>query len=96
MHTGYTIWDAGYRTQDGSKNFFESILLCSIYPQLCWGLFSFMASLREAIRKKRLFSSSKSDLDPSPTMGCHPMLTENAIVGTNALRGDLSTANVRP
>ena len=29
-------------------------------------------------------------------MGCHPMLTENAIVGTNALRGDLSTVNVRP
>ena len=30
------------------------------------------------------------------TMGCHPMLTENANFVTNALRGDLSTVNVRP
>ena len=29
------------------------------------------------------------------TMGCHPMLTENDIFVTNALRGDLSTVNVR-
>ena len=30
------------------------------------------------------------------TMGCHPMLTKNAYFVTNALRGDLSTDNVRP
>ena len=30
------------------------------------------------------------------TMGCHPMLTENTNFVTNALRGDLSTVNVRP
>ena len=30
------------------------------------------------------------------TMGCHPMLTENAKFVTNSLRGDLSTVNVRP
>ena len=29
-------------------------------------------------------------------MGCHPMLTENANFVTNALKGDLSTVNVRP
>ena len=29
-------------------------------------------------------------------MGCHPMLTENAYFVTNALRGDVSTVNVRP
>ena len=29
-------------------------------------------------------------------MGCHPMLTKNANFVTNALRGDLSTLNVRP
>ena len=28
-------------------------------------------------------------------MGCHPMLTKNANFVTNALRGDLSTVNVR-
>ena len=33
---------------------------------------------------------------PPPTMGCHPMLTENPNFVTNALRGDLSTVNVRP
>ena len=31
----------------------------------------------------------------APTMGWHHMLTEKAIVVTNALRGDLSTVNVR-
>ena len=30
-----------------------------------------------------------------PTMGCHPMLTKNTNFVTNALRGDLSTINVR-
>ena len=30
------------------------------------------------------------------TMGCHSMLTENDNFVTNALRGDLSTVNVRP
>ena len=30
------------------------------------------------------------------TMGCHPMLTKNTNFVTNALRGDLSTVNVRP
>ena len=35
-------------------------------------------------------------LTPPPTMGCHPMLTENGNFVTNALRGDLSKGNVRP
>ena len=30
------------------------------------------------------------------TMGCQPMVTKNANFVTNALRGDLSTVNVRP
>ena len=29
-------------------------------------------------------------------MGCHTLLTENANFLTNALRGNLSTVNVRP
>ena len=33
---------------------------------------------------------------PPPTMGCHPMLTESANFVTNALRGDISTCEVRP
>ena len=33
---------------------------------------------------------------PPPTMGCHPMLTENANFVTNALIGDLLIVNMRP
>ena len=42
-------------------------------------------------------SPSRLDTSADPlTMGCHPMLTENANFATNALRRDLSTVNVQP
>ena len=89
-----------YRFSFFDSNYFQTIQTDVFYKKngskmIKSKLFMFLGLL-VSCRHRKSWDRGVQDPSPPPTMGCHPMLTENTNFVTNALKSDLSTVNVRP